>query len=157
MASGQTLLVTGGAGFIGSNFIHYWLEKNPNDKIINLDLLTYAGNVQSLSDVANLPNYIFVEGNINDGNLVETIMKDVDVVVHFAAESHVDRSILTPGIFLQTNVIGTQVLLDAALKTKVKRFHHISTDEVFGSLALGSTEKFTEHTPYDPRSPYFCK
>ncbi len=150
----QTLLVTGGAGFIGSNFIHYWLKKNPDDTIINLDALTYAGNKESLSDLENLHNYVFIEGNIIDRELVNKIMADIDIVVHFAAESHVDRSILNPDIFLETNVMGTQVLLDAALKNKVKRFHHISTDEVFGSLELGSSEKFNEHTAYDPRSPY---
>lgn len=150
----QTVLVTGGAGFIGSNFIHYWLKNHPEDTVINLDALTYAGNPASLQDIAGLPNYVFVEGNITDGELVNKIMDDVDVVVHFAAESHVDRSILEPSIFLTTNVIGTQVLLDAALKNHVKHFHHISTDEVFGSLELNSSEKFTLKTPYDPRSPY---
>jgi dTDP-glucose 4,6-dehydratase len=150
----QTLLVTGGAGFIGSNFVHYWLKKNPQDTIINLDALTYAGNKESLQDIEGQHNHVFIEGNIIDRELVNKIMADVDVVVHFAAESHVDRSILNPDIFLETNVMGTQVLLDAALKNKVKRFHHISTDEVFGSLELGSSEKFNEHTSYDPRSPY---
>lgn len=150
----QTLLVTGGAGFIGSNFVHYWMKKNPQDTIINLDALTYAGNRESLVDLEGQQNHVFVEGNIIDRELVNRIMADVDTVVHFAAESHVDRSILNPDIFLETNVMGTQVLLDAALKNKVKRFHHISTDEVFGSLELGSSEKFNEHTPYDPRSPY---
>lgn len=150
----QTLLVTGGAGFIGSNFVHYWMKKNPQDTIINLDALTYAGNRESLADLEGQQNHVFVEGNIIDRELVNKIMADVDMVVHFAAESHVDRSILNPDIFLETNVMGTQVLLDAALKNKVKRFHHISTDEVFGSLELGSSEKFNEHTPYDPRSPY---
>lgn len=150
----QTLLVTGGAGFIGSNFVHYWMKKNPQDTIINLDALTYAGNRESLVDLEGQQNHVFVEGNIIDRELVNQIMADVDTVVHFAAESHVDRSILNPDIFLETNVMGTQVLLDAALKNKVKRFHHISTDEVFGSLELGSSEKFNEHTPYDPRSPY---
>ncbi len=149
----KTLLVTGGAGFIGSNFIHYWLKKHPNDKIINLDALTYAGNRKSLKNLENNANYVFVEGNITDEELVNKIMDDVSLVVHFAAESHVDRSILNPDIFLKTNVMGTHALLKAALKNKV-RFHHISTDEVFGSLKLGSDKKFTEATPYDPRSPY---
>jgi dTDP-glucose 4,6-dehydratase len=152
--SSQTLLVTGGAGFIGSNFVRYWLQHYPEDKLINLDALTYAGNLASLADLTNHPNYVFVEGSINDRSLVEKIMADVDVVVHFAAESHVDRSILNPALFLETNVLGTQVLLEAALHHGVRRFHHISTDEVFGSLELNSTTKFTEHTPYDPRSPY---
>jgi dTDP-glucose 4,6-dehydratase len=152
--SQKTLLVTGGAGFIGSNFIHYWLKKYPEDKIVNLDALTYAGNLASLKDIESNSNYVFVEGNITDRELVDKVMADTDIVVHFAAESHVDRSILDPDIFLETNVMGTQVLLDAAIKHKVKRFHHISTDEVFGSLELGSNNKFDEHTPYDPRSPY---
>ena len=150
----QTLLVTGGAGFIGSNFVHYWLKHHPHDKLINLDALTYAGNLANLSGVEDLPNYTFVKGDIQDAKLVNKIMADVDVVVHFAAESHVDRSIKNPQLFLETNVLGTQVLLDAALKNQVKRFHHISTDEVFGSLNLGSAKKFTEETAYDPRSPY---
>lgn len=150
----QTLLVTGGAGFIGSNFIHYWLKTHPEDHIINLDALTYAGNEASLADISGSSNYTFVKGSINDSELVNKLVADVDTVVHFAAESHVDRSILEPGIFAMTNMIGTQVLLQAALEHKIKRFHHISTDEVFGSLELGSSEKFNEFTPYDPRSPY---
>lgn len=150
----RTLLVTGGAGFIGSNFIHYWLEQHPETKIINLDALTYAGNLTNLTDIEDHPNYVFVEGTILDAELVQQVMADADGVVHFAAETHVDRSILEPAVFLQTNVLGTQVLLEAALKQGVKRFHHISTDEVFGSLELGSSEQFSEHTPYDPRSPY---
>jgi len=152
--SRSSVLVTGGAGFIGSNFIRYYLAKYPDRKIINLDALTYAGNPANLQELAENPNYVFVEGDIRDRELVNRIMDDVDTVVHFAAESHVDRSILQPAIFLETNVLGTQVLLDAALTHKIRRFHHISTDEVFGSLELGSEEKFTEHTKYDPRSPY---
>lgn len=155
MKNNSTLLVTGGAGFIGSNFIIYWLNKYPESKIINLDSLTYAGNLSSLKTVEDNPNYTFIEGNITNSELVDKIMDDVDVVVHFAAESHVDRSILDPGIFLETNVLGTHVLLASALKNKVDRFHHISTDEVFGSLELGNpNSKFSESTPYDPRSPY---
>ena len=153
-AMSQTLLVTGGAGFIGSNFIHYWLKQYASDKIINLDALTYAGNQANLESIADSPQYSFVKGSITDRQLVDRIMADVDIVVHFAAETHVDRSILTPAVFLETNVLGTQVLLDGVLKHKVKHFHHISTDEVFGSLELNSTEQFDEHTPYDPRSPY---
>ena len=148
------VMVTGGAGFIGSNFVHYWMKHHPEDQILNFDLLTYAGNLTSLTDVADLPNYTFIQGDITDSEAVTKAMDGVEMVVHFAAESHVDRSILGPGVFLHTNVIGTQVLLDAALKAEVKRFHHISTDEVFGSLELGSDTKFDEHTPYDPRSPY---
>lgn len=152
--SSQKILVTGGAGFIGSNFIHYWMAHHPDDIVLNLDALTYAGNPSSLADLADNPNYVFIEGNICDRELVDRIMKDADAVVHFAAESHVDRSILNPSIFLETNILGTQVLLEAALKHGVRRFHHISTDEVFGSLELNSATKFTERTPYDPRSPY---
>jgi len=148
------LLVTGGGGFIGSNFIHYWLKNYPEDSIINLDALTYAGNLASLTDIENQGNYSFVHGSITNVELVNNIMADVTTVVHFAAESHVDRSIYSPAIFAETNFIGTQVLLDAAVKNKIKRFHHISTDEVFGSLKLNSDEKFTLASPYDPRSPY---
>ncbi len=148
------LFVTGGAGFIGSNFVHYWLKNHPEDQVVNFDKLTYAGNLASLTDLENNPNYTFVKGDITDPELVNQAMTGADYVVHFAAETHVDRSILGPGVFLNTNIIGTQVLLDAALKNKVSRFHHISTDEVFGSLELHTTEKFTEETPYNPRSPY---
>lgn len=148
------LLVTGGAGFIGSNFILYWMKNYPSDQIINLDSLTYAGNLENLKEVEKNPNYKFIHGNICDLDVVNQAMKDVDMVVHFAAESHVDRSILKPADFVVTNVVGTQVLLDAALKYKVKRFHHVSTDEVYGSLNLEDTNKFNERTNYSPNSPY---
>lgn len=148
------LLVTGGAGFIGSNFIHYWLKKYPNDKVVNFDRLTYAGHLSSLKDIEKNPNYKFTKGDICDGRAIDNIMKGVDVVVHFAAESHVDRSLLNPAAFIKTNFLGVQVLLDAALRHKVTRFHHISTDEVFGALPLESKRKFNESTPYAPRSPY---
>lgn len=148
------LLVTGGAGFIGSNFIHYWLKKYPRDEIINLDKLTYAASLESLSDIENNQNYKFIKGDICDPKSVDKTMEWINVVIHFAAESHVDRSILNPADFIMTNVVGTQVLLDAAVKHKIKRFHHISTDEIWGSLELNSKEKFSENTPYDPRSPY---
>lgn len=148
------ILVTGGAGFIGSNFLLYWHKKYPNDVIINLDKLTYAGNADNLKSIESHPNYHLVQGDICDIPLVNSIMEGIDIVCHFAAESHVDRSISSPAIFLQTNIIGTHVLLEAALKHKVKRFHHISTDEVFGSLGLADTQKFSENTPYNPRSPY---
>lgn len=148
------LLVTGGAGFIGSNFIRYWLKKYTKDKIVNLDKLTYAGHLSSTKDYRNSPNYTFIKGDIVNSRVVDKAMKGCDYVVHFAAESHVDRSIVGPKVFLMSNVIGTQVLLDASLKHKVKRFHHVSTDEVFGSLPLDSKKKFDEKTPYDPRSPY---
>lgn len=147
------ILVTGGAGFIGSNFIRYWLKKYSKDKIINLDKLTYAGNLANLADIKT-NNYHFIKGDICDGKLVNKIMKDVDVVANFAAESHVDRSILGPQVFVKTNVIGTQVLLDAAVQNKIKRFHHVSTDECFGALALGTKEKFNEETLFKPNSPY---
>lgn len=148
------LLVTGGAGFIGSNFIRYWLKNNPKDKIINLDKLTYAGHLSSTSDFASNKNYTFVRGDICNSKLVDEVTKNVDIIVHFAAESHVDRSIFGPATFIKTNVLGTQTLLDSALKNKIKLFYHISTDEVFGALPLDSRKKFNEKTPYNPRSPY---
>lgn len=150
----RTLLVTGGAGFIGANFIHYWLEAHPQDVIINLDALTYAGNLDNLSSIQDSPQYTFVHGDISDRALVDKLMADVDLVVHFAAETHVDRSIKNPAVFLETNVIGTHVLLEAALKHRITRFHHISTDEVFGALPLDTPEKFTLESPYNPHSPY---
>ncbi len=147
------LLVTGGAGFIGSNFIHYWLKKHSTDSIVNLDLLTYAGNLENLSGITDDMRYKFAQGDICDKELVDKLVKKVDVIVHFAAESHVDNSIKDSTPFVKTNVIGTQILLDVAVKHGNKRFHHISTDEVFGSL--GPTDPaFNESTPYDPRSPY---
>jgi dTDP-glucose 4,6-dehydratase len=152
--SNKRLLVTGGAGFIGANFILHWLKKHPEDTIINLDLLTYAGNEKSLVSLSDNPHYRFVKGDICDATLVDQLMSEVDIAVHFAAESHVDRSITDPDIFLTTNVLGTHALLKSALKHKIERFHHISTDEVFGSLALGSNNKFTMETGYDPHSPY---
>ena len=148
------LLVTGGAGFIGSNFILYWLKKYSQDKIINLDKLTYAGNLENLKTVEKNPNYEFVQGDICNSQLVDTLTEKTDVIVHFAAESHVDRSIMDPAPFIKTNIEGTYILLEAALKNKVKRFHHVSTDEVFGALELNSKEKFNDNTPYNPHSPY---
>ncbi len=148
------LLVTGGAGFIGSNFILYWMKKYPNDQIVNFDSLTYAGNLENLKSVEQNERYQFIHGNICDAQAVAKAMTGVDIVVHFAAESHVDRSIKEPSPFVMTNVSGTQVLLDAAMKQNVKRFHHISSDEVFGALELGTSDKFNERTPYNPRSPY---
>lgn len=147
------LLVTGGAGFIGSNFINYWLKNYPDDQIINLDVLTYAANLENLTTLENNPNYKFVQGDICDIGLVNELVKEVDAIVHFAAESHVDRSILNSADFIRTNVEGTRVLLEAAKNNGLKRFHHISTDEVFGSLEFNSP-RFNEKTPYDPRSPY---
>jgi len=148
------LLVTGGAGFIGSNFILYWMASHPDDSVVNLDKLTYAGNPENLASVEKNHHYKFIHGDICDPDTVTSAMHDVNVVVHFAAESHVDRSIHDPAPFVRTNVVGTQVLLDAALQAKVTRFHHVSTDEVFGSLDLDDPGKFNERTPYDPRSPY---
>lgn len=148
------ILVTGGCGFIGSNFIRYWLDTYPNDQIVNFDLLTYAGNRANLTEYESDPRYSFIQGDITDAVQVDSAMADCTHVVHFAAESHVDRSITAPELFLNTNVIGTHVLLSAAIKHKVKRFHHISTDEVFGSLELNDPDQFSELTPYAPRSPY---
>ena len=150
----KTLLVTGGAGFIGSNFVHYRLKQHPEDEVINLDALTYAGNEKNLADQQENPKYHFVKGDIRDEVLVNELMAKTDVVVHFAAETHVDRSILEPEIFVETNVLGTQILLEAARKHQIQRFHHISTDEVFGALPLDNATHFTEETPYQPRSPY---
>ncbi len=147
------LLVTGGAGFIGSNFIHYWLKTHPKDEIVNLDKLTYAGNLENLKEVESNPNYKFVLGDVCDPQIVDQLVKDCDLIVHFAAESHVDRSILDAAEFIRTNVLGTHNLLEAAKKYN-KRMHHVSTDEVFGSLELGPKEKFNELTPYNPQNPY---
>ncbi|NCT55134.1 dTDP-glucose 4,6-dehydratase [Candidatus Falkowbacteria bacterium] len=146
------ILVSGGAGFIGSNFIRLWFKNNPEDEIINLDLLTYAGNPENLKDLAGLKNYRFVKGDICDQALVELLAQEVELIVHFAAESHVDRSIKNSADFIKTNVEGTRVLLEAARKYNL-RFHHVSTDEVFGSLKEGD-QPFNEETAYDPRSPY---
>ncbi|MFZ1627044.1 MAG: dTDP-glucose 4,6-dehydratase [Candidatus Moraniibacteriota bacterium] len=146
------LLVTGGAGFIGSNFIHYVLRTQPETEVVNLDLLTYAGNPENLKEFEKDSRYRFVKGDITDASVVDQLVAECDTIVHFAAESHVDRSILGPEAFVRTNVLGTFTLLEAARKCN-KRFHHVSTDEVFG--ALSSTDPaFDEATPYDPRSPY---
>ena len=162
----KTILVTGGAGFIGSNFVPYFCEKYPEYKIINLDKLTYAGNLDNLKECENMDNYQFIQGDICDADLVEKILSENDVrgVIHFAAESHVDNSISGPRAFINTNIMGTFNLLDAARRhwmdgpNKVKdgyadaRFHHISTDEVYGTL--GNEGLFQETTPYAPNSPY---
>jgi len=164
----KTILITGGAGFIGSNFIPYFLEKYPEYKVINLDLLTYAGNLENLKEVKNHPRYKFIKGNICNRELVEYIFNEYDIrgVIHFAAESHVDNSIKNPGVFVETNVNGTYALIDVAknywmeepFKYKKKyegcRFHHISTDEVYGTLPDDPNILFTEKTPYAPNSPY---
>ena len=147
----QKLLVTGGAGFIGSNFVHYVIA-NTDSHVTVLDKLTYAGNLESLR---NLPSdrVAFVEGDIADAGLVDGLVADTDVVVHYAAESHNDNSLHDPRPFLDTNIIGTYTLIEAARKHN-KRFHHISTDEVYGDLELDDPERFTEQTPYNPSSPY---
>lgn len=148
------LLVTGGAGFIGSNFILYWLKNHPQDFIVNLDSLTYAGNLENLIEAEKNSQYQFIRGDITDKSIVTRALQGVDLVIHFAAESHVDRSIHDPAIFAKTNVLGTQILLDEALHQNLKRFHHVSTDEVFGALELGSSKKFDETSSYQPSSPY---
>ncbi|MFH1565474.1 MAG: dTDP-glucose 4,6-dehydratase [bacterium] len=152
------LLITGGAGFIGSNFIRYWLDKYSNDSVLNLDLLTYAGNQSSLIDVLqkHSENYCFTKGDIADFDFVDKTVKEFcpDVIVNFAAESHNSFAILNPTAFFRTNVMGTQTLLEAVRKNNVPRFHHISTCEVYGDLPLDSDEKFTENSPLRPRTPY---
>ena len=149
------ILVTGGAGFIGSNFILFMMEKYPDYNFVNLDVLTYAGNLENLKSVENDPRYKFVFGSVCDREKVEEAISGCDIVVHFAAESHVDRSITGPAIFVETNVVGTQVLLDVAKEKNIKRFHYVSTDEVFGALPLDKPElKFNENTLYAPHSPY---
>ncbi|BFM11781.1 dTDP-glucose 4,6-dehydratase [Simiduia litorea] len=166
-SSRLNVLVTGGAGFIGANFVHFWLEKNPQAKLIVLDALTYAGNRSSLAKWESRSNFQFVQGNICDQPLVESLLlkHDIDVLVHFAAESHVDRSIPSPDAFIEANIMGTFSLLKAAkaiwldkpaaagLSAKAHRFHHVSTDEVYGTLAAGDSA-FTEQSTYAPNSPY---
>jgi dTDP-glucose 4,6-dehydratase len=150
----MNLLVTGGAGFIGSNFIQYMLENYPHYKIINLDALTYAGNLENLKEIECDSDYTFVKGNIANRELVDYVIKTsaIDVIVNFAAESHVDRSIINPEIFTQSNILGTQVLLDVAKEYQILKYVQISTDEVYGSL--GDSGYFTEETPLAPNSPY---
>ena len=150
-------LITGGAGFIGSNFIKYMLKKYPNDSFICLDLLTYASTLDSLEEVLNNPNFKFFQGDICDEELVDKLFNEerFDYVVNFAAESHVDRSFIYKELFYKTNVTGVKVLLDASLKYKVKRFHQVSTDEVYGELPLNDLNlSFTEESPLNPTSPY---
>lgn len=150
----MNLLVTGGAGFIGSNFVHYMLENHPTYKVFNLDLLTYAGNIHNLDDVMDNPNHVFVQGNITNKELVRHLVKDHSIThfVNFAAESHVDRSILNPEIFVETNIQGTLALLNIAKEMAIEKYLQVSTDEVYGSL--GSEGYFTEETPLAPNSPY---
>ncbi|UAK16355.1 dTDP-glucose 4,6-dehydratase [Sporolactobacillus terrae] len=148
------LLVTGGAGFIGSNFVHHMINFHPEDTVVNYDLLTYAGNLENLKDVEDHPNYHFVKGNICNRELVEYVVDQyaIDTIVNFAAESHVDRSITEPDLFVKSNVLGTQTLLDVAKEKKINKYLQISTDEVYGSL--GPDGYFTETTPLAPNSPY---
>ncbi len=151
------ILVTGGAGFIGGNFVHYMVNKYHDYMIVNLDALTYAGNLETLKDVQDKKNYKFVKGDISDREFIFDLFENekFDIVVNFAAESHVDRSIVEPDIFIKTNVLGTQALLDASKKYNVKRFHQVSTDEVYGDLPLDRKDLFfTEDTPINPSSPY---
>ena len=158
----RRVLVTGGAGFIGSNFVHYWQQQYPTDRLVVLDALTYAGNRANLAELETLPQFRFVQGDICDRTLIDSLLEteQIDTLVHFAAESHVDRSILGPGAFIQTNVVGTFTLLEAfrqhwlnANQPNHYRFHHVSTDEVYGSLSP-SDPPFSETTPYAPNSPY---
>ena len=150
----KNVLVTGGAGFIGSNFVRYFLNAHPDVTVVNYDKLTYAGNLENLADVMDSPRHRFIKADICDAGKVSQTIRDfhIDSVVHFAAESHVDRSIIGSDVFVQTNVVGTHVLLEAARAAGVERFVHVSTDEVYGSL--GPTGKFTESTPLHPNSPY---
>ncbi len=148
------LLVTGGAGFIGSNFVHYWLERHPDDHVVVYDLLTYAGNRESLSPVEE--QIVFVEGDICDRELAEATLREnqIEVIVNFAAESHNSLAVVDPTRFFRTNVLGTQTLLDVSRAAGVERFHHVSTCEVYGDLDLDTDEVFTEESPYRPRTPY---
>ena len=153
----MNIIVTGGAGFIGANFVYHELEKHPEDRIICLDKLTYAGNLETLEGAMKNDNFRFVKGDIADKEFVEKLFKEEkpDIVVNFAAESHVDRSIEDPGIFLKTNILGTQVLMDACRKYGIKRYHQVSTDEVYGDLPLDRPDLFfTEDTPIHTSSPY---
>jgi dTDP-glucose 4,6-dehydratase len=148
------ILVTGAAGFIGSNFVHYWLERHPDESIVALDLLTYAGNRASLDDVAD--RIAFVQGDIADLETIEALLREqeIELVVNFAAESHNSLAVVDPGRFFQTNVLGTQSLLEAARRAGGTRLHHVSTCEVYGDLALDSDKSFTEDSPFRPRTPY---
>ena len=153
----KTYLITGCAGFIGSNFVHYMLKKYPEILLVNLDKLTYAGNLENLKDVEGDPRHVFVQGDICDKELVESLFAkyDFDYVINFAAESHVDRSIEDPGVFLQTNIIGTATMMDACRKYGIQRYHQVSTDEVYGDLPLDRPDLFfTEETPIHTSSPY---
>ena len=147
------LLVTGGTGFIGVNFIHYWLKKRPKDKIINLDKLTYAADLSNLKEFERNPNYSFIKGDIVDKEVVKKATNDVDVIVNFAAETHVDNSIKDSSNFIRSNIVGVHTLLEI-VREKGIRFHQVSTDEVYGSLPLNSRKKFDEKSKYSPKNPY---
>ena len=154
MARTMRLLVTGGAGFIGSNFARYWVEQHPEDHVVVYDVLTYAGNRPNLSDIED--RIVFVQGDICDPDAAEKALRgeEIDTIVHFAAESHNSLAILNPGLFFRTNVLGTQTMLEAARQVGVNRFHHVSTCEVYGDLPLDTDDVFTEESPYRPRTPY---
>ena len=148
------LLVTGGAGFIGSNFARYWVEQHPDDHVVVYDVLTYAGNRPNLADIED--RIVFVQGDVCDPAVAEKTLRgeEIDTIVHFAAESHNSLAVLNPGLFFRTNVLGTQTMLEAARQAGVDRFHHVSTCEVYGDLPLDTDEVFTEESPYRPRTPY---
>jgi len=150
------ILITGGAGFIGSNYAHYRFEKHPDDEIVVLDKLTYAGNLDNIAKLMSEDRFTFVKGDIADRKFINELFEKekFDTIVNFAAETHVDRSIVGPDVFIQTNIVGTHNLLHAAKKFGVKRYHQVSTDEVYGDLGDGSTDFFTEETPLDPNCPY---
>lgn len=150
----MNVVITGGAGFIGSNLTRHWVTRHPEDRVVVVDALTYAGRRESLSDLEGRPNYSLVVADIGDAAKMEAVLQDVDVVLNLAAESHNDRAIANPLPFVRTNVLGTAVLLEACRKRDVGRFHHVSTDEVYGSLALENPARFTEASPYRPRGPY---
>ena len=147
------ILITGGLGFIGTNLIRYWLNRYPQDSLINLDKITYAANPKNLADITS-PNYRFVQGDICDAQTVDSLVGEVEAIIHLAAESHVDRALQNPQVFLDTNIIGTFNLLQSARSHGLRRFHHVSTDEVYGALSLDNPAKFSEDSKFDPRSPY---
>ena len=148
------VLITGGAGFIGSNLVHYWLERHPEDRVIVVDALTYAGRKESLADLTSHPQFEFLPKSINDPEAMDAAVRGAELVVHLAAESHNDRAIEDPIPFVETNVLGTAVLLEACRKRDVPRFHHVSTDEVYGALPLDPSDRFSESSAYEPRGPY---
>ncbi len=150
------LLITGGAGFIGSNFVRFWADRHSDDRLVVFDVLTYAGDRRSIAELESSGRVVFVKGDICDQALVEATLSEygIETIVHFAAESHNSLAILDPARFFRTNVLGTQSLCDAARRVGTARFHHISTCEVYGDLALDSDESFTEDSPYRPRTPY---